>query len=72
MFPVLLTQNPYGTRSHPPTAAGNHFVQRGYIYVVASAVRGTGASGGQVDWSAIDRPRRRGAGQLGCTRAPRL
>ena len=47
-FPVLLTQNPYGTAGDP-TAAGDYFVQRGYIYVV-SAVRGTGASGGQVSW----------------------
>lgn len=48
-FPVLLTQNPYGTAPVPPTAAGTYFVQRGYIYV-ASSVRGTGTSGGQVDW----------------------
>jgi uncharacterized protein len=48
-FPVLLTQNPYGTGRSDPTTAGDYFVQRGYIYV-ASAVRGTGASGGQVDW----------------------
>ena len=48
-FPVLLTQNPYGAGRSDPTAAGDYFVQRGYIYV-ASAVRGTGASGGQVDW----------------------
>jgi hypothetical protein len=48
-FPVLLTQNPYGTDHSDPTAAGDYFVQRGYIYV-ASAVRGTGASGGQVSW----------------------
>lgn len=48
-FPVLLTQNPYGAERSNPTDAGDYFVQRGYIYV-ASAVRGTGASGGQVDW----------------------
>ncbi|HYS41797.1 MAG TPA: CocE/NonD family hydrolase, partial [Pseudonocardiaceae bacterium] len=48
-FPVLLTQNPYGTGRSDPTTGGDYFVQRGYIYV-ASAVRGTGASGGQVDW----------------------
>jgi hypothetical protein len=48
-FPVLLTQNPYGAGRADPTAAGDFFVQRGYIYL-ASAVRGTGASGGQVDW----------------------
>lgn len=48
-FPVLLTQNPYGTARSDPTAPGDYFVQRGYIYV-ASAVRGTGLSGGQVDW----------------------
>lgn len=48
-FPVLLTQNPYGAGRSDPTAAGDYFVQRGYIYI-ASAVRGTGASGGQVDW----------------------
>ena len=48
-FPVLLTQNPYGAGRSDPASAGNYFVQRGYIYV-ASAVRGTGASGGQVSW----------------------
>ena len=48
-FPVLLTQNPYGTASSDPTTPGDYFVQRGYIYV-ASAVRGTGASGGQLSW----------------------
>ena len=48
-FPVLLAQNPYGTGQGDPTAAGDYFVQRGYIYV-ASAVRGTGASGGQLSW----------------------
>ncbi|HEV3359533.1 MAG TPA: CocE/NonD family hydrolase [Pseudonocardiaceae bacterium] len=48
-FPVLLTQNPYGTQRSDPTSAGDYFVQRGYIYV-ASAVRGTGSSGGQVSW----------------------
>ena len=48
-FPVLLTQNPYGTANSDPTTAGDYFVQRGYIYV-ASAVRGTGASGGQLSW----------------------
>jgi hypothetical protein len=58
-FPVLVTQNPYGSGQAPPTAAGAYFVQRGYIYV-ASAVRGTGASGGQVDWFG-DRQGRDGA-----------
>ncbi|MGW4911895.1 CocE/NonD family hydrolase [Streptomyces sp. NPDC004270] len=48
-YPVLLTQNPYGTARSDPTGTGDYFVRRGYIYV-ASAVRGTGASGGQVDW----------------------
>jgi predicted acyl esterase len=48
-FPVLLTQNPYGSERGDPTVPGDFFVQRGYIYAV-SAVRGTGASGGQVDW----------------------
>ena len=48
-FPVLLTQNPYGSGSGDPTGPGDYFVQRGYIYV-ASAVRGTGASGGQLSW----------------------
>ncbi|MDV9170983.1 CocE/NonD family hydrolase [Streptomyces sp. W16] len=48
-FPVLLTQNPYGTQRSDPTDNGTYFVQRGYIYV-ASAVRGTGESGGQLDW----------------------
>jgi predicted acyl esterase len=62
-FPVLLTQNPYGTRQ-PPTANGGYFVQRGYIYV-ASAVRGTGASGGQVDWFG-DRQGRDGANLVRC------
>jgi uncharacterized protein len=46
-FPVLLSQNPYG--GSDPTAVGDYFVQRGYIYVVSS-VRGTGTSGGQVSW----------------------
>ena len=48
-FPVLLTQNPYGTAVVDPTTAGDYFVKRGYIYVVA-AIRGTGTSGGQLDW----------------------
>lgn len=48
-FPVLLTQNPYGTARSDPTTPGDYFVQRGYIYI-ASAVRGTGTSGGQVSW----------------------
>jgi predicted acyl esterase len=48
-FPVLLTQNPYGADRSDPTSGGKYFVQRGYIYV-ASAIRGTGTSGGQVDW----------------------
>ena len=48
-FPVLLTQNPYGTAVIDPTTAGDYFVKRGYIYVVA-AIRGTGTSGGQLDW----------------------
>ena len=47
-FPVLLTQDPYGN-TPDPAAAGDYFVQRGYIYV-ASDVRGTGTSGGQVSW----------------------
>jgi predicted acyl esterase len=47
-FPVLLTQNPYGNPASAATA-GDYYVERGYIYVV-SAVRGTGASGGQVSW----------------------
>ena len=47
-FPVLLTQNPYGT-AQSPVAAGDYYVQRGYIYIAAS-IRGTGASGGQVSW----------------------
>ncbi len=38
-----------GTARSDPAAAGDYFVQRGYIYV-ASAVRGTGTSGGQVSW----------------------
>jgi len=59
-FPVLLTQNPYGSGRTPPTAAGTYFVQHGYIYI-AAAVRGTGASGGQVDWFG-DRQGRDGAG----------
>jgi len=48
-FPVLLTQNPYGTALLDPTSYGDYYVQRGYIYVSAS-VRGTGTSGGQTDW----------------------
>src|SRR5882757_7015910 len=58
-FPVLLTQNPYGAGRSDPTTSGNYFVQRGYIYV-ASAVRGTGDSGGQVSWFG-DRQGRDGA-----------
>ncbi|WP_247195527.1 CocE/NonD family hydrolase [Streptomyces sp. GESEQ-35] len=48
-FPVLLTQNPYGKQRSDPTDSGTYFVERGYIFV-ASAVRGTGDSGGQADW----------------------
>jgi predicted acyl esterase len=48
-FPVLLTQNPYGSALLDPTSYGTYFVQRGYIYVAAS-IRGTGTSGGQTDW----------------------
>ncbi|WP_369191638.1 CocE/NonD family hydrolase [Streptomyces sp. R08] len=48
-YPVLLTQNPYGAQRSDPADSGTYFVQRGYIYV-ASAIRGTGDSGGQVDW----------------------
>ncbi|MER5795727.1 CocE/NonD family hydrolase [Streptomyces sp. NPDC001980] len=48
-FPVLLSQNPYGTQRSDPADNGTYFVQRGYVFV-ASAVRGTGDSGGQVDW----------------------
>ncbi|MFJ5265286.1 CocE/NonD family hydrolase [Streptomyces sp. NPDC088387] len=48
-FPVLLTQNPYGKQRRDPTDNGTYFVRRGYIFV-ASAVRGTAASGGQADW----------------------
>ncbi|MEV6609772.1 CocE/NonD family hydrolase [Kutzneria sp. NPDC051319] len=58
-FPVLLTQNPYGAGRSDPTSGGKYFVQRGYIYV-ASAIRGTGTSGGQVDWFG-DRQGRDGA-----------
>ncbi|MFJ4787732.1 CocE/NonD family hydrolase [Streptomyces sp. NPDC088794] len=58
-FPVLLTQNPYGSVRSDPTDSGTYFVQRGYIFV-ASAVRGTGDSGGQVDWFG-DRQGRDGA-----------
>jgi uncharacterized protein len=47
-FPVLLTQNPYGN-TPDPTAVGDYFVERGYIYV-ASDIRGTGTSGGQLSW----------------------
>ena len=47
-FPVLLTQNPYGDPAGA-LQAGTYYVQRGYIYVV-SAIRGTGASGGQLSW----------------------
>jgi predicted acyl esterase len=48
-FPVLLTQNPYGTAISNPLTPGTYYVDRGYIYVAAS-VRGTGTSGGQLDW----------------------
>lgn len=50
VFPVLLSQDPYGISGPVPSvAAGRFFVQRGYIYV-ASAVRGTAPSGGRLDW----------------------
>jgi predicted acyl esterase len=58
-FPVLLTQNPYGTQRADPADNGAYFVQRGYVFV-ASAVRGTGDSGGQLDWFG-DRQGRDGA-----------
>ena len=48
-FPVLLSQTPYGLPGPDPRAGGAYFVERGYIYVTAS-VRGTGTSGGQLDW----------------------
>ncbi|HEY2702009.1 MAG TPA: CocE/NonD family hydrolase [Pseudonocardiaceae bacterium] len=48
-FPVLLTQNPYGTTLSNPTTDGDYYVDRGYIYVAVS-VRGSGTSGGQLDW----------------------
>ena len=48
-FPVLLTQNPYGTTASNPTTDGDYYVDRGYIYVAVS-VRGSGTSGGQLDW----------------------
>ncbi|MEA5366740.1 CocE/NonD family hydrolase [Amycolatopsis sp., V23-08] len=48
-FPVLLSQTPYGMAGPDPRAGGAYFVERGYIYVTAS-VRGTGTSGGQLDW----------------------
>ena len=48
-FPVLLTQNPYGTAISNPLTPGDYYVDRGYIYVAVS-VRGSGTSGGQMDW----------------------
>ena len=48
-FPVIITQNPYGTALSDPTTSGDYLVQRGYIFVAAS-VRGTATSGGQLDW----------------------
>jgi predicted acyl esterase len=62
-FPVLLTQNPYGTQPSDPADNGSYFVQRGYIFV-ASAVRGTGDSGGQLDWFG-DRQGKDGANLVG-------
>jgi len=61
VFPVLLSQDPYGIGPvpFPSTNAGRYFVQRGYIYL-ASAVRGTDSSGGQLDWFG-DRQGRDGA-----------
>jgi len=61
VFPVLLSQDPYGIGPipFPSTNAGRYFVQRGYIYL-ASAVRGTASSGGQLDWFG-DRQGRDGA-----------
>jgi uncharacterized protein len=51
VFPVLLSQDPYGIGPvpFPSTDAGRYFAQRGYIYL-AAAVRGTDTSGGQLDW----------------------
>ncbi|MFI6094798.1 CocE/NonD family hydrolase [Lentzea sp. NPDC051213] len=48
-FPVLISQNPYGAGPRDPFGGADYLVKRGYIYVV-SAVRGSGASGGQLDW----------------------
>ncbi|HEX4721356.1 MAG TPA: CocE/NonD family hydrolase [Pseudonocardiaceae bacterium] len=48
-FPVLVTQNPYGTAISNPLTPGTYYVDRGYIYVAVS-VRGSGTSGGQMDW----------------------
>ena len=45
-FPVLLTQNPYG--SVYQASSGQFFVQRGYIYASVD-VRGTSRSGGKFD-----------------------
>jgi len=61
VFPVLLSQDPYGIGPvpFPSTNAGKYFVQRGYIYL-AAAVRGTDSSGGQLDWFG-DRQGRDGA-----------
>ncbi|GAA2484109.1 CocE/NonD family hydrolase [Winogradskya humida] len=49
-FPVLLSQDPYGIAGpFPSVMAGRYFVQHGYIYI-ATSVRGTGSSGGRLDW----------------------
>lgn len=48
-FPVLLTQDPYGTSKADSSLGGDYFVSRGYIFASAD-VRGTGRSGGQNSW----------------------
>ncbi|WP_212997042.1 CocE/NonD family hydrolase [Winogradskya consettensis] len=62
---MLLSQDPYGIAGpFPSVMAGRYFVQHGYIYIVTS-VRGTGSSGGQLDWDGA-RQGRDGAALVDC------
>jgi len=56
-FPVLLTQNPYGTGRSDPTTAGGLLRAARVTSTVASAVRGTGDSGGRSPGSDSGRAR---------------
>lgn len=48
-FPVLLTQDSYGTSQADSSLGGDYFVSHGYVFASAD-VRGTGRSEGQNSW----------------------